>query len=291
MFRYGAPILHTLRGIGFGQAQRRRAMRHTLGTNAKPSIVHHGEHGLQAAMRFADHLGFGALIQHDAGGAAMDAHFAFDATAAEGIARAIGQDFRRGKQRNPARARRRIRQARQHQMQDIAGAIMFAPGDENLLPVQRIAPIAEGFSARAQHAQITAGLRFGQAHRAGPIAGDQGRQPARRLIRACVMAQKIDRTRRQQRAEHEGGIRRHAQFRHGSPKAERQTLAAMFHRRGQPLPAAFAPLVVQGRVMRRRCHRAIGVACALLIRFLGFRLQRFGAEAVCLSHNLRDVIG
>ena len=90
MFRDAAPALHTLRGIGFGQTQRRRAMRHTLGAHAKPGIVHHGEHGLQAAMRFADHLGLGALIHHDAGGAAMNAHLAFDATAAEGIARAIG---------------------------------------------------------------------------------------------------------------------------------------------------------------------------------------------------------
>jgi len=161
VFGNGPPALHTLRGIGFGQPQRRRAMRHALGTNAKPGVVHHGEHGLQAAMRFADHLGLGALIHHDAGGAAMDAHFAFNATAAEGIARAIGQDFRRGKQRNPARARRRIRQARQHQMQDIAGAIMLAPGDENLLPVQGITPIAERLGTRAQHTQITAGLRFG----------------------------------------------------------------------------------------------------------------------------------
>ena len=95
-------------------------------------------------------------------------------------------------------------------MQDIAGAIMFTPGDENLLPVQGITPIAKGFRTRAQHAQITAGLRFGQAHRAGPIARDQRRQPARRLIRRGVMPQQINRPRRQQRAEHEGRISRHA---------------------------------------------------------------------------------
>ena len=71
-------------------------MRHTLGANAKPGVVHHGEHGLQAAMRFADHLGLRPFIQHDAGRAAMDAHLSFNATAAEGIARAIGQDFRCG---------------------------------------------------------------------------------------------------------------------------------------------------------------------------------------------------
>ena len=95
-------------------------------------------------------------------------------------------------------------------MQDIAGAIMFAPGDENLLPVQRITPFAKRFRTRAQHAQITACLRFREAHRAGPIARDQRRQPARRLIRRGVMAEQINSTRRQQRAQHEGRIRRHA---------------------------------------------------------------------------------
>jgi hypothetical protein len=33
---------------------------------------------LQAAMRFADHLGLRPFIQHDAGWAAMNAHFAFN---------------------------------------------------------------------------------------------------------------------------------------------------------------------------------------------------------------------
>ena len=58
-------------------------------------------------------------------------------------------------------------------MQDVVDEIMFTGGDENLGPADPIAAVGGGFSLRLEQAEVGAALRLGQAHRAGPLAGDE----------------------------------------------------------------------------------------------------------------------
>ena len=89
--------------------------------------------------------------------------------------RAVGidQEFRHEKQRNALGAGRRIGQPRQHEVDDIVGEIVLAVGDENLLALDAIAAVGRALGLGAQRADIGAGLRLGQLHRAGPCAGDE----------------------------------------------------------------------------------------------------------------------
>ena len=97
-------------------------------------------HG-HAGIFFADQkAGRAAVVaeDHGAGRRAMDAELVLDRMGANVVARAeravgIEQEFRHQEQRNAARARRRIGQARQHEMDDVVGEIVLAVGDEDLL--------------------------------------------------------------------------------------------------------------------------------------------------------------
>ena len=71
----------------------------------------------------------------------------------------------------PRRTGRRIGQPRQHQVDDVVGEIVVAVGDEDLLAGDAVVPSrARALGARAQRAEVGAGLRLGQVHRAGPLA-------------------------------------------------------------------------------------------------------------------------
>ena len=84
---------------------------------------------------------------------------------AAGIDQALGHD----EQRNAARARRRVRRAGEHEMDDVLGHVVIAIGDEDLWPGDQIA-LAIGNGAAAQRPDIGARLGLGQVHGAGPLA-------------------------------------------------------------------------------------------------------------------------
>ena len=113
----------------FSQAQR-------LHADTQARRVHHHEHAVQATVRFTDHPA-GCTVEIDlASGIAMDAHFFFDCAAENRVARtelAIGirNEFWYDKQRNALGTRWRIRQACEHQMNDIGGQIMLASRNKN----------------------------------------------------------------------------------------------------------------------------------------------------------------
>ena len=71
VFGIGQRVL--IGDIGLGQA---------LHADAKARFVHHGEHCAHAFMGLAQQIAGGAVVIHDAGGIAMDAHFMFDLAAA-----------------------------------------------------------------------------------------------------------------------------------------------------------------------------------------------------------------
>ncbi|MCY1180079.1 hypothetical protein D9M73_205070 [compost metagenome] len=83
----------------------------------------------------------------------------------------IDQEFRHQEQRNTFRPRRCIRQLGQHQMDDVLGQVVFATRDENLGTADLVAAIRLGLGLGADDAQVSTGMRLGQAHGAGPNAG------------------------------------------------------------------------------------------------------------------------
>ena len=119
---------------------------HALQPDKQPCVIHHGEHVFKAAVRLTDEIGDRPLlvaVGHDGRGRTMDAELVFDGGTDKIVARpeaavGIDQKLRRHEQRNPARPRRRVRQSRKHEMDDVLGDIVFAPGNEYLGSEQAI---------------------------------------------------------------------------------------------------------------------------------------------------------
>ena len=105
----------------------------------------------------------------------MDAELVLDAAAEDVVActeAAVGidQEFRHKEKRQAARASRRIRQSRQHEMDDVVREIVLAIGDEYLGAEDAVGAVAGRFGARLQSVQVRAGLRLGEVHRPHPLA-------------------------------------------------------------------------------------------------------------------------
>ncbi len=108
----------------------------------------------------------------------MDAHLVFQCAASDSIALAdaavvAGKVLRHDKERYALRARRRVRQARQHDVHDVLGQVVFARRDEDLRAGDAVGAVRGRFGVGLQEAEIGAAVRLGQAHRAGPAAADQ----------------------------------------------------------------------------------------------------------------------
>ena len=67
----------------------------------------------------------------------------------------------------------RIGQPRQHEMDDVVGEVVLAVGDEDLLAGDAVAAVGRALGLGAQRADVGAGLRLGELHRAHPFAGHE----------------------------------------------------------------------------------------------------------------------
>ena len=78
--------------------------------------------------------------------------------------------FRHDKKRDTAAALGRVGQARKDEVDDVLRQLMLAPSDVDLLALDPVLAgmlaIPDRHGGRAQRADIAAGLRFGQVHRA-----------------------------------------------------------------------------------------------------------------------------
>ena len=84
---------------------------------------------------------------------------------------ALSRNFGTRNSEMPRVPARRVGQPRQHEMHDVVGHVVLAIGDEDLLPGDAIAAVGRTLGARAQRADVGAGLRLGELHGAGPFAG------------------------------------------------------------------------------------------------------------------------
>ena len=144
----------------------------TLQSHLEPGSVHKGKHGLHALVRQAHEPPFRALEIDDARRRRMNPHLVLEATAKDGVTRTVQEEFWDDEQADTLDARRRIGQAREHEMNDVFGKIVLAKADPNL-GARELPVIAMHFRLRRAQPEIRAALRFGQAHRAAPFAGHE----------------------------------------------------------------------------------------------------------------------
>ena len=158
-----------------------------LNADAKARGVHHDEHGGKALVLVTHEVSGRAVIVEQAGGVAVDAHLLFDRTAGHAIARGrfavfIENELGHDEERDALGAVRRSRGLGQHQMDDVAGQVMLASGNEDLGAGDRVAAIAVRYRLGADHAEIGAAMRLGQVHGARPFTRDHLGNVSRLLL-------------------------------------------------------------------------------------------------------------
>ncbi|MCY1512456.1 hypothetical protein D9M68_469170 [compost metagenome] len=165
--------LDTLAGVFHGALVGTLAGGQALDADAKALVVHHGEHSRQALVRGVDDVAGGAVEVHHAGGRSLDAHLVFDGAAGHRVPLAQGavvvdQDLGHQEQRNALGTSRGVGQLGQHQVNDVLGQVVLAAGDEDLGASDLVAAVGLGFGLGADNPEVGTGVRFGQAHGAGP---------------------------------------------------------------------------------------------------------------------------
>jgi hypothetical protein len=156
-----------------------------------------------------DQLALAGIIvaeRHHAGRGGVDAQLVLDGDAADIVERAVAAHFGDQEQRDAARARRRVGQAGEHQVDDVVGKVVLAERDVDFLPLDQESAVTGRIGPRLERAHVGSGLRLGEVHRPGPLAGDELGQPLLLLLRAAVMLQRLDRAGAQHRAEREGHV-------------------------------------------------------------------------------------
>ena len=227
--------------------------RYTLHSHGEARLVHHDEHGFEAAVFLPEQIADGATLvaEFERGrGARVDAELVLDGNAAHVVALAqatvvVDEKFRHQEQRYALYALRRIRRAREHQVDDVVGEIVFAEADEDLLPANAIV-IAFGDRAGAQQRQIRPRLRLGQVHGAGPFPGDQPRQILLLLRLGPAQKDRLDRPLGQQRHQGETQVGAVPHLHDRGVDELRQALAAVFRAEAQSIPPSFDELPIGG---------------------------------------------
>ena len=220
----------------------------------------------------------------------MNAQLFLDADAFDVVALAertvvVDQELRHQEQRDALGARRRIRQARQHQMDDVLGEVVLAVGDEDLGAGNLVGAVALGLRLGAQGREVRPRLGLGQVHGAHPLA-------ARHLVQVFILQlagpvgdHRLDRALGQQRADAEGGIGRVPKLLHREAHGDRQALAAEFRLAGQGAPAAGDPVGIGLLPARRRRHLMVLKLGAVLVADLVQRRQDFLGELAGLAQD------
>ena len=203
-------------------------------------------------------------------------------------------EFRHQEQRDAATAGGRVRQLRQHQVDDVVGEVVLAGGDEDLGAGDRIAAVFVRLRLRLQQPEVGAAMRLGQAHRAGPAPLDQRPEEHLALPVLAVLDQRIGGAVRQQREVAPGQVGRVDHFLQQGAGGVRHALAAEVRRRDQPAPAAFDEGFVRlaeagrgGDGAGRRIEAAPGFIADLVER----RQHRFAEARRLVQHRVEHVAG
>ena len=233
-------------------------------------------------------------VQH-ARRVAVNAHLFFDAGALHAVARTglsvvAWNELRHDEQRDTLRAGRRVRYARQHQMQNVVDEVVLTGGDEDFRAGDRIGAVGVRHRLRAQDAYVRTGMRFGQAHRPGTRARQQQREEALLLLRRAVPLERVHRAVREvriHRPRHIGD--RHRLF-DDQAHAVRQRLAAVCGgtRHTGPAVGNVRPICLFESL--RRGHDAVLEAATFHVAGVIYRKQfRFGEPRRFVENRIEQV--
>ncbi len=220
-----------------------------LQCGAQASGVHKGEHAVQAFVRRADQETGGRVKVHHAGGVTVDAHFVLQGATGHRVARTdraicVRQELGHDEQRDTFGAGRCVRQASQHDVDDVVGHVVFTGRDEDLGAGDFVGAVRLRLGLGAQHAQVGAAVRFGQAHGAGPLTRDQFGQVSVLLFRGAVLGDGVHRTVGQARVHAPRPVGFTDHFADSQAQGFRQALATVLNVVSQAWPAAFDELLV-----------------------------------------------
>ncbi len=183
-----------------GQVERARAAAHR-----DPGLVHHVEHLAHAVVRHADEIADAraalAEVQHGVDHAAL-AELVVEpghvhVVARGGRAVVADQELRHDEERDALHAGRCVRQAREHEVDDVLGQVVLGGRDPHLRAADAVGAVAMRNRLRLDVGQRRAGLRLAQRHRAEVTALDHRRHPARALLLAAEVRQQVGRADRQ----------------------------------------------------------------------------------------------
>ena len=309
--------LHPLQRVGACALVGALGDAHAFKADVQPRMVHHREHAGQPLVRLADQVADRAPAvakAHRRRGAAVDAHLVLDGGAGQVVAFAQGavvvdQVLRAQEQRDAFHAGRCIGQARQHEVDDVLGHVVLAPGDEDLVSADAVM-VAFGHGATVQRGQVGACLGLGEVHGAGPAARDHGLQEAALECVAAMVRNGFHRAQREHLAQAEREVGRLPHLQHGCGHQRGQALAAPFGGSGHAVPAVLAEAgpgfakaigwrdlaVVPARALHvagavQRIKHAGGVVGSLLQDGLdqvgrGFFMARLGTDRIQASDFL-----
>ena len=163
-------------------------------------------------------------------------------------------------------------------MHDVVRQIVIACRDKNLVARDRIAAILARHSLRRQQAEVSSTLRFGQAHRARPLAAHQLRQPGGLEFVGAVHQQRVIRPVTQSGEHAKTQVRRADHLLDGEAQRLRKALSAVRFIGRERRPARRHVLMICRLESARRADGALVDATALGITGLIDRLQHFFAE-------------
>ena len=269
---------------------------HALHAHRQAGRVHHDEHDVEATVLLAHQVADGAVllaVLHHAGGACMDAELVLDAGADDVVARAqraigVHQILRHEEQRDAARAGRRVGQAGEDELDDVVGHLVVAVGDEDLGAEDAVGAVGAALGAGPERTQVRAGVRLGQIHGAGPLAGHHLGQVGAFQLVAALRLQRVDGAMGEQRAQAEGEVGRIPDLGGGRRHHLRQLLSAPVRRGTEPVPAARHVLGVGLLPAGRRDDLAVHQLGAGAVAQRVERLQHLGPELAGLGDDRAD---
>jgi hypothetical protein len=249
-----------------------------------------------AALGGADQLAdAGAVlpeVEH-AGRRSVDAHLVLDGpdgdvVASEHLAAVVDLVARHDEQAEPLGAGRRTLGAREHQVHDVLGEVVVAGGDEDLGAFDLVSAVGLLDRPGRRGADVGAGLRLGEAHRAGPLSGEHSHGVVVDLARLAEVRDHFSGADGEARVHRERRVGAGEQFFGRDTDGKRRARAAELFRRAhaavarvvQRLPRFFEP--------GRRRDLAVLQGAALLVADAVGRADLVADEAVDLVENHVD---
>ena len=207
---------------------------HALDRSTHAGRVHKGEHAVQTAVRRANEEALGLVEVHHAGGRRLDTHLVLDGAAGHGVALTQGTvsidvDLGDDEQGDAFGSFRRVRQAGQHDVDDVIHHVVFAGRNEDFGTGNGIGTIGVRLGLGTQDTQVGTTVRFGQTHSAGPLTTDQTGQKGVFLFLGAVLFQGLDGAMAQAGVHPPGPVGSAHHFAHHDAQRVGQALTTVFH--------------------------------------------------------------